>query len=415
MVTSEQKKVYKSILKEKKAILNSATRKSKLTYFVTLLSGAVLGISLVIIGFILEENKIIRHGYFKYYTLLGFALLYLFFFLHIIIHEAGHLVFGLISGYRFLSFRIFSIIFVKVDGHIVRKRYSLRGTAGQCLMYPPKREYDGSFPFILYNLGGSIANLIFSVVFIIPIIITDNAIARTIYIAFSMAGILTAATNLLPMNLGVQNDGMNLRRLLKDKYSQECFYLQLKINADLSDGKSITDYSLDTFSIPEEADEKDLIVASNYFYSYYWLLAKQYYESAYRYLLDMSERLSRFPVAAVNMIYAEQLFFAVLKRKPVEEIAALYSMVRFLFAGGKDNVAIRRIHYIYEALLSEDEKQDIMTLIGRKGLMRWKQTDREKLYGDFVETVRNHPVLGEAEMHMSIVNYCMENYIKKSY
>ena len=40
-------------------------------------------------------------------------------------------------------------------------------------------------------------------------------------------------------------------------------------------------------------------------------------------------------------------------------------------------------HYIYEALLSEDEKQDIMTLIGRKGLMRWKQTNREKLYGDF--------------------------------
>ena len=150
MVTSEQKKVYKSILKEKKAILNSATRKSKLTYFVTLLSGAVLGISLVIIGFILEENKIIRHGYFKYYTLLGFALLYLFFFLHIIIHEAGHLVFGLISGYRFLSFRIFSIIFVKVDGHIVRKRYSLRGTAGQCLMYPPKEECDGSFPIYTF-------------------------------------------------------------------------------------------------------------------------------------------------------------------------------------------------------------------------------------------------------------------------
>ena len=32
--------------------------------------------------------------------------------LHVIIHEAGHLVFGLLSGYRFVSFRIFSLTLV---------------------------------------------------------------------------------------------------------------------------------------------------------------------------------------------------------------------------------------------------------------------------------------------------------------
>ena len=33
--------------------------------------------------------------------------------LHIIIHEAGHLVMGLLTGYTFLSFRIFSWVLVK--------------------------------------------------------------------------------------------------------------------------------------------------------------------------------------------------------------------------------------------------------------------------------------------------------------
>ena len=34
-------------------------------------------------------------------------------FIQLVIHEAGHLVFGLLSGYRFSSFRIFSFMWIK--------------------------------------------------------------------------------------------------------------------------------------------------------------------------------------------------------------------------------------------------------------------------------------------------------------
>lgn len=45
----------------------------------------------------------------------------------IIIHEAGHLIFGLLSGYRFSSFRIFSFMWVKENGVIRFRRLNLAG------------------------------------------------------------------------------------------------------------------------------------------------------------------------------------------------------------------------------------------------------------------------------------------------
>ena len=86
-----------------------------------------------------------------------------FYFVQVVVHEAGHLVFGLLTGYQFSSFRIGSFMWVKLEGKLKLKRYSLAGTGGQCLMAPPEMV-DGKVPYVLYNLGGCLANLIVSVI-----------------------------------------------------------------------------------------------------------------------------------------------------------------------------------------------------------------------------------------------------------
>ena len=58
-------------------------------------------------------------------------------FFHMIVHEAGHLVFGLLTGYKFSSFRILSFLWQKEDDGLKLKRLKVAGTAGQCLMAPP--------------------------------------------------------------------------------------------------------------------------------------------------------------------------------------------------------------------------------------------------------------------------------------
>ena len=57
--------------------------------------------------------------------------------LHIILHEGGHLLMGFATGYRFISFRIASVAFIRKEGRIRIRRFRLAGTGGQCLMSPP--------------------------------------------------------------------------------------------------------------------------------------------------------------------------------------------------------------------------------------------------------------------------------------
>ena len=81
----------------------------------------------------------------------------------ITLHEGGHLVCGLLSGYRFCSFRVGSLMWMKVDGHLRLRRLRLAGTDGQCLMSPPDMV-DGRLPVTLYNFGGALANLLFNLI-----------------------------------------------------------------------------------------------------------------------------------------------------------------------------------------------------------------------------------------------------------
>ena len=49
-------------------------------------------------------------------------------YLQLIIHELGHLIFGLLSGYKFSSFRIFNFMLIKEDGKFKIKNLSFPET-----------------------------------------------------------------------------------------------------------------------------------------------------------------------------------------------------------------------------------------------------------------------------------------------
>lgn len=61
-------------------------------------------------------------------------------YLNIIIHELGHIVFGKLSGYEFISYRVGSLMLLKRDGKFVWKRYAIPGTGGQVVMRPAKKD-----------------------------------------------------------------------------------------------------------------------------------------------------------------------------------------------------------------------------------------------------------------------------------
>lgn len=151
------------------------------------------------------------------------------FILHIIVHEAGHLVFGLLSGYKFVSFRVFDFKIIKDENGKLSFRYEkIAGTGGQCLMRAP--EYvEGKFKYKLYLLGGVIFNIVFSIVswLILPSYYT---------LLFALIGFTLAFLNLIPMGF---NDGMTFYHASKDETTRFILHLQLEYIYYQSIGKNL--------------------------------------------------------------------------------------------------------------------------------------------------------------------------------
>lgn len=183
-------------------------------------------------------------------------------FLQIILHESGHLIFGLLTGYHFLSFRIGSFALQKdADGKLRLKRFSLTGTGGQCLLDPPEMR-DGRFPVVLYNLGGVTINVITAGLFF-ALHFQSRGLLNFFLLSLAAMGILFALTNGIPLRLnGMPNDGSNALSLGKDPQAMRAMWLQLRINALQTHGTRLRDMPGEWFVMPDEkALQKPLLAA----------------------------------------------------------------------------------------------------------------------------------------------------------
>jgi len=183
-------------------------------------------------------------------------------FLQIVIHEAGHLIFGLLSGYKFFSFRVANIMLIKEDGKIKIKSLHLSGTAGQCLMSPPDLV-DGKMPFVLYNLGGVILNIIVGIKCIGLAIFCKNELILAFLLVVAIIGFALALLNGIPMCLAeVSNDGHNIISIGKSDKAMRAFWIQLKAAEQMAKGRCLKDMPQEWFFVPTEEEMKNSMIAT---------------------------------------------------------------------------------------------------------------------------------------------------------
>ena len=191
------------------------------------------------------------------------AAFFLMYFVQVVVHEAGHLVFGLFSGYQFVSYRIGNLLWMKEDGKLVRKRFSLAGTAGQCVMAPPEMQ-NGTYPQALYNFGGVIFNLISLALFLLAWALLRNSLFfATLFAGGTIAALITAVMNGIPLNFGaVPNDGWNAVHLGNNTAAKQAFWVTLRVNALQYLGKRLRELPEAWFVFPDAEQMKNGIVAS---------------------------------------------------------------------------------------------------------------------------------------------------------
>lgn len=170
-----------------------------------------------------------------------------------IIHEVGHLVCGLKSGYKFLSFRILSFNFCKYEDGFKIKRFSIPGTGGQCLMAPPEYN-DGNFKYKLYLAGGNIATFIVLVTEILLALFVglDVVIGRAL-LMMAIVSLYLFVLNVIPMTAGgVANDAYDIRSLGQNPEHKKEFWLSLDVNAKSQIGFELSEVGEDFDSIDDE-------------------------------------------------------------------------------------------------------------------------------------------------------------------
>ena len=244
-----------------------------------MLMGAICGV--VMVSYI-DKSSTDAPLYQEFLSLVGLFLgMYVALFFHMLIHEAGHLVFGLLTGYKFSSFRIFSFMWMKEDGKMKLKRLSLAGTGGQCLMSPPDRK-DGKIPLVLYNLGGSFINIIIGALFLVVYLLcSDSPFLSPLLLIFAVVGFITAMMNGIPMRMGtVDNDGYNAFALSKNKEAVEAFWVQLKVAEQSAKGVRIKDMPSAWFTVPTDEAMKNSMVAVRGVFACNRLMDEEKFEEA---------------------------------------------------------------------------------------------------------------------------------------
>ena len=157
--------------------------------------------------------------------------------LFVAIHEAGHMVFGLFTGYALLTYKVGPFEWYKKDDKIKFRVNPLSSMVlGQCLMIPPKPKKKVKPKFYLYNAGG----LIFSYLFVLALIglffIIPNGYIKHLLIPLISLSIFLSINNSIYQKGGI-NDVCN-HVLVKNnpKYINSILF-QLEMVANISSGK----------------------------------------------------------------------------------------------------------------------------------------------------------------------------------
>ncbi|MFV0417581.1 MAG: hypothetical protein ACK5KT_02455 [Dysgonomonas sp.] len=313
-------------------------------------------------------------------------------YIQIIIHESGHLIFGLLSGYKFVSFRVGSLTLIKKSGKLLFKRYRVAGTGGQCLMMPPEALND-NFPYKLYNLGGVLLNFIFSLIAILIITFLDPPVfSFDFLLIFAIFGILISLLNGIPMR---PNDGYHIRSLSKDKISRRVFYLQLKINGLLSEGVRLKEMPEEWFESPENADMKNSLHLSIILFKSAWYMDQLRFDEARKCLESMEPYQDNLIGLYQKERDCELLFLEIIGECRPDVISKLYTvdLIAYIKQYSKYMFSKKRILYTYTIAVENDKVK------------------ADTIFNEALRMQDKYPIIGDAESELEIMEYVRKRYI----
>lgn len=318
-------------------------------------------------------------------------------YLQVIIHEAGHLVFGLLTGYKFSSFRIGSFMLVKEQGKSKIKRMSLAGTGGQCLMSLPEL-IGGKIPFVLYNLGGALFNFVAGALsFLLYPLFKSTQYISLLFMLNGIIGIAYALMNGIPMHIGpVDNDGFNTLSLSKNGEALRAFWVQLSVASENAKGARLKDLPDDWFYMPSDEGMKNSMVAVTGVFTCNRLMDLHEFDDAYEKMNNILEVDTAIVGLHRGLLNCDCIYLELIGENRKDHAEALRDKQQIKFMKAMKNFpTILRTEYAYSLLAKKDDAK------------------AEKIKAIFEKQSITYPHKGDIESERELMQIAKDKYEKQ--
>lgn len=307
------------------------------------------------------------------------------------IHEAGHLVCGLLTGYKFVSFRIFNLTFIEIDTKIKVKKFSIAGTGGQCLLTPPDLPLE-QIPTGWYNAGGLLANILILILVIPLFFLNPHSLVVEALIIFCLTDVFIILMNGIPMKLGgISNDGYNIIYLNRNLLSKRAIVLQLRLNALIQNGMRPKDMPDEWFEWRTDIDYRNPLEVSILLMHASRLVDQMQFENAYSEFSELYNHKADLMQLYVNEIACELAFCALVTghKEKAEEILDL---------------KLRKYIDAYKKVMSP--KQRILCAIAL--LIDNDSTKATEIFRSLEASKEKYLLQGEVDSDLAIMNWMLK-------
>jgi hypothetical protein len=226
-------------------------------------------------------------------------------------------------------------------------------------MGPPDLT-EGKFPYILYNLGGSIINLLSAPIFLMLLFLLASGPFLSVFLILAAAiGIVFALMNGIPLKLAqVNNDGYNVLSLGKNPEALKAFWLQLKVTEQMTKGVRLKDMPDEWFAMPSDKAMKNGIIAAVGVFACNRLMDAMELEKADDTIAELLQMDTGINELHRRLLIVDQVYCELVGKNRQERLSRLLTKQQIRFMKSmKTFPSVLRTEYTYALLKENDNKK----------------------------------------------------------
>ncbi len=166
-------------------------------------------------------------------VLSSFVAFFVFLPLNVLVHELGHIFFGLVTNMKFVSLKLGRILFFRENKKLKCRVCISTVAAGECALFP-KTDRRVRSCFLAATLGGAIFNFTYGIVFLLLYFLAEQHPVLLFFEMFAPVSLIEGVAALIPVELDAgKTDGLVALGLIKKSPEEEIALRVLRAQAIL--------------------------------------------------------------------------------------------------------------------------------------------------------------------------------------